>query len=269
MQKQTNQPLFPNVLWEKPLNRRAAKKLLIIGGHASQFSATASTYQSALAAGIGEAKVVLPAPLRKLTGGLADALFVPATPAGSIAKAAYPEIKSYITESDGVLLAGELSSNAETVSVLEQLLTDTTSPLIICGDVIDSLLALTSAIFKHPTRLLIGNSRTLVNLAGKLNIPMTIKPEAGVVNKVNLLSALEAEQGASWVLHGPELIIAAGGKCSVTTYHSSDKLPLDHLPGIFSTFWLQHPQAYDALTTAAFIAAQAGTLEAVPKLIDR
>src|SRR3990172_12023595 len=91
---QTNQPIFPKILWERPINKRAAKQLLIVGGHSMHFSATQQAYLEAIATGVGEAKVVLPDSVLKLTGSsnLPDCLFVPSNTSGSMAKAALDEI---------------------------------------------------------------------------------------------------------------------------------------------------------------------------------
>src|SRR5688572_145008 len=170
--KQASEPLFPDIFWNRPLNRRAAKKLLIIGGHAKQFSQTQQCYLAAKASGIGEAKVVLPEGTRKYIKGAPDCVFVAQTKSGSFAKTAYEEIKGFIKESDGVLLAGEFSQNSETISLLEQLLTDAKKPLVISAEIIESMIFNPPALFSQPSRLLLAPTKLLLSLAGKLDLPI-------------------------------------------------------------------------------------------------
>src|SRR3989344_4370866 len=135
--KQANEPAFPKIFWNKPVSRKAAKSLLIIGGHAKQFSGTQTAYQAALAAGIGEAKGVLPDSLRKFVGPLPDAILAPSSKSGSIAKIAAADIIAASKAVDSVLFADELSHNSETISLVEQLLTEISKPVILSQTVIE------------------------------------------------------------------------------------------------------------------------------------
>lgn len=255
IQKQSAKPLFPKILWERPINKRAAKSLLIIGGHATQFSATQLAYQEALAAGIGEAKVVLPDSVLKLTGhsNLPDCLFVPSNNSGAMAKAALEEILVYAGESDGILLAGELSENAETVSMLEGLVEQVKNPLAMTDEVIKSLLFATGKLIGGKNRLLITTMQTFIKLAEKLEMEITIQPGQSLFNKVEFLQTLANQTGLDLVLGGAETVVASNGKVSVTpTAKAGDLLG----SGLISTFWLQHSGKFEALTTAAYIISQ-------------
>jgi NAD(P)H-hydrate repair Nnr-like enzyme with NAD(P)H-hydrate dehydratase domain len=261
--KQTTEPLFPKILWERPINKKAAKQLLIIGGHASEFSKTQMAYQEAMAAGVGGAKVVLPDSVYKLTGSLPDCLFVPSTQSGSIAKSALDEIFRYIDECDGLLMPGELSHNTETTSVVEQIVRGCTKPLVISGEVIEMLLYEPSLIFGKSQRLLLANSQTFIKLASKLGVAIKIKPSASLVNKIELLEALSQNNSADYVLNGHETIVHSNHKTSVT----NTPKPNYYGDGLFTTFWLQHPNKFEALTTAAFVMSKATSIGAIPSIL--
>ena len=51
-------PLYPELLWSRPENRKHAGKLLIVGGHAQSFAAPAQAFSKAGKAGIGTARYV-------------------------------------------------------------------------------------------------------------------------------------------------------------------------------------------------------------------
>ena len=60
-QRQTpEQPLFPDIEWNKPEQRSRAGKLGIIGGNKLGFAGVAEAYSTALASGVGEARALLP-----------------------------------------------------------------------------------------------------------------------------------------------------------------------------------------------------------------
>ena len=63
--QEPGKPLFPDVEWNKPERRDQAGKLGIIGGNKLGFLAVAESYQEALKAGVGEARVLLPDALKK------------------------------------------------------------------------------------------------------------------------------------------------------------------------------------------------------------
>ena len=137
--KQTSdEPLFPELLWSRPENKRTAGKLLIIGGSAHGFAAPAEAYQEAQAAGIGSLRVALPAPLKSTAGLLLDTVdYAPATPSGSFAKASLDTMLESATWADGILVAGDLGRNSETAVVLESLLEKTTVQPILTKDAIE------------------------------------------------------------------------------------------------------------------------------------
>src|SRR5690606_35689407 len=103
--KQTNdKPLFPDMQWNRPENKRHAGKLLVIGGNLHGFSAPAEAYGEALQAGAGAVRVMLPDALQRTVGKLfPDAEFVPSTPSGSFATKALGELLLAVQWADGVL----------------------------------------------------------------------------------------------------------------------------------------------------------------------
>ena len=247
--KQTKEPLFPKILWNQPVNKRTAKRLLIIGGQAKQFGHTQDTYRAALEAGIGTAKVVLPDAIQVYTGELPDGLFVTSTKVGSMAKPALAEIKVFAAESDGLLLAGELSKNSETLSLIESLLDEITLPTVITEEVINSLLYRPSSLFGASGRLLIASSQAFVKLAEKLKIGIQINSNSSLLNRIDLLMALATLQPSNFVALGPEIIIAGKNQISVTPVSNIDPV---RTAAFLATYWLQHSDSFQALTTGAY-----------------
>jgi len=60
-QKQASEkPLFPDIAWSKPEMRSFAGKLAIVGGNKLGFAGVAEAYGTALEAGVGEVRVLMP-----------------------------------------------------------------------------------------------------------------------------------------------------------------------------------------------------------------
>src|SRR3989344_6678256 len=112
--KQVSEPLFPDLLWSRPENKRQAGKLLIVGGNVHGFAAPVSAYNTAVKAGVGTTSVVLPGSLKKTitqqfphfrgTSSETGVEFVSSTPSGSLAKRALEMLLDNAKWADGVLL---------------------------------------------------------------------------------------------------------------------------------------------------------------------
>lgn len=253
LQKQTKDPLFEDTLWSQPVNQQAAKKLLIIGGHGQQFSLTQASYQAAMEAGIGEARVVLPKSLRSIIGQAPGCHFVPSTPSGSFGKEGTEEIMRMITECDGALLAGELSTNSETIALIEHMTDQSPQPLML-GDEAVRLLLHAPRTLQRAGRALIMTLTTASELAKTFRIPIYVKQPD--VNKTRqLLEALDKQLGRPVVVYDQEqILVSAAGAISVTPII---QLTLAQLQGGMATWWLQHADSFKALTTAAWQLKQA------------
>src|SRR3989338_4168466 len=89
----SEQPLFLDLIWSRPENKNQSGKLLIVGGNLYGFGAPAEAYAVAGQAGIGTARVVLPAAIKKAVGSfIENGTFAPSTPSGSFSQTALDEL---------------------------------------------------------------------------------------------------------------------------------------------------------------------------------
>ena len=58
--RQDGAPLYPKILYNRPVTRSGAGRLLAIGGHTGEFSLPTALYGFAMAGGAGECVVALP-----------------------------------------------------------------------------------------------------------------------------------------------------------------------------------------------------------------
>lgn len=251
-QKQTRQaPLFPDLLWSRPENRRHAGKLLILGGNGHGFAAPAAAYAEAGKAGIGTCRVVLPDALHKTVSSMFPAADYAASTAtsGGFARAALAEWLDQSAWADGVLLAGDLGHNSETAMLLESYLDKYGGQLSLVGDAIDYCL-------DTPELCLTRPDTTLGMSAGQLQkFMMAAKWPTAVTSTMALLQLVETLQAFTrqyplniMTVHDQHVVVAAAGQVSSTTVAASN---LTSLVSHAAVWWLQNPsQAYEALTTS-------------------
>jgi NAD(P)H-hydrate repair Nnr-like enzyme with NAD(P)H-hydrate dehydratase domain len=246
-------PLYPKVLWNRPISRGAAGMLAIIGGHAQEFGDAQAAYQFAVAAGAGKVQVILPDSLRKL---LHDTWFVPSSPSGSIGRGALGEIDYQLQSADGILIGPNLSQNSETAIVAETIIGTAAVPVTVAADAIDTLAFHARVMTENEKAVLVIDMPQVFRLAGELGIPLYVRPERELLGRIEIIQQLAAEAKAAIIFYGRELIVAHSGKLSVTA--TPHRAPRDLIAAIAATFWMQRQSdPFERLTTAAFVAASA------------
>src|SRR3954469_20037555 len=98
--RQDADPLYPKVLYNRPITRSGGGRLLIVGGHSGEFSLPTAIHQFAVAAGVGEAVAVLPDNLAKFLGGAPGTAFAASSTSGSLGREALGRILELSEESD-------------------------------------------------------------------------------------------------------------------------------------------------------------------------
>jgi NAD(P)H-hydrate repair Nnr-like enzyme with NAD(P)H-hydrate dehydratase domain len=250
--RQANKPLFEDLLWSRPENKRYAGKLLIVGGNLHSLAVPAAAFAAAEKAGIGTARVVLPGAAQKVLGrGFLEAEFAPNTPSGSFSREALAVILENAHWADGVLLAGDFGRNSETAILLESLLDKYTGPLVAAGDAVDYFLGGKSRLLERPNTVSLINLGKLQKLV-KNNTPQdVIKHDMNLIDLVNILQKWTDGQNLGVVTrHQASLVAAYGGKVSTTT--SEDELAWQiELAAYVATWLIQQPaKPFEAITTA-------------------
>ena len=253
--QQTTEPLFPDILWSRPENKMTAGKLLIVGGNSFGFSAPATAFASAMNAGIGGVRILMPSGLQKVVGHLPDAYFAPQNPSGSFSKQALDELLLHSNWADAVLLAGELGRNSETAVTLETFSKKYTGPLVVTKDAIDY--------FMHVPQLLVGRPDTCAVLSieqlQKLGMrtarqtPITLSMTNGML--AEWLHEFTSEFHAAIVtLHNKHLFVAHKGRVASIPYTENEKIWRVATAARASVFWLQNPSKLLEAIASSFLA---------------
>jgi NAD(P)H-hydrate repair Nnr-like enzyme with NAD(P)H-hydrate dehydratase domain len=255
--KQVDQPAFPKLLWNRPISRSGAGRLLIIGGHRDEFHDVQTVYRLAFAAGIGSCRVILPDSLRKLLSDIPDTSFVPSTNSGSISKLALGEILSYAESHDAIMIGPNLSNNSETAILIESILQKFSGPVIMGNDAVKLLKHQIKLITDRKGSLLVGSMIDFFGIANDLKLPLHIK-DGGTINKLEIMKQLQDLMIADSLLVGRDMITAADGKLSHTPSVSAMDFFTNPCLALAAVWFVQNPNNhFEALTTAAYILKEA------------
>ena len=257
--KQTTEPLFPDLQWSRPENKRYAGKLLIIGGNLHGFAAPATAYQEAQKAGIGVGKVLLPDALKKTVGRiLENGEYAPSTPSGSFNKQAQATWMEWAQWADAVLLAGDLGRNSETAVAIERFTELYSGPLTITKDAVDY--------FNHTASLILNRSKTtlVLSVAQLQKLSREALPERplkfsfGLPQLVEWLHDFTETHQANLVTYHHEHIIAASQGQVTTTNVGNQETWRVKIAAHSAVWWLQNNgKPLEAITVGVFESFQA------------
>jgi NAD(P)H-hydrate repair Nnr-like enzyme with NAD(P)H-hydrate dehydratase domain len=249
LRQKGDEAVFPDLVWSRPVNKRYAGKLLIIGGHGQSFSAVSAAYSAALAAGIGTARVIVPDSLQKtLSAVFPEAEYAPSTPIGSFSRKALAELVDASDWADGLLLAGDFGRNSETAVLLENFIAKYRGILIITGDTLDYFLNEPAVLTERDNTVLVGSIKQLQKLAS----PHLIEQRAELIKSVEQISVWAQSAPISVVTsHAGQVIVAHQDQISTTPARITDP---DVQMAAYANVWrLQQPEKpFEALTTAVY-----------------
>jgi hypothetical protein len=276
--KQTDKPLFPDVLWNRPLNRRYGGRLLIVGGQKSGFNECQAIYQIAEAAGAGECGLALPDSLERTVGPLGIGHFLPSSASGSLGKSALGGILELSREYDAVVIAGNLTNNAETAVLVESLIDKLDLPIVVGLEATQIMQFNPHKLIGRPKTLLVLDTSSTLKLAGSLKIPVVIQAGDSLMSKVELISNLADQSKCDYfVSNGQNLV---WDQKIIVTDLPHEVAP-EALVGIAATFWIQNQsKPAQGLATAGYVAAQAvkkagskatitNLANIIPKILDQ
>lgn len=249
--KQTpEQPLFPDLLWSRPENKRQAGKLLVVGGNAHGFAAPAEVYAAAEKAGAGTVRVLLPDSLQKTVGqAFADGEFAPSTPSGSFSQRALAELLDTARRADGVLLAGDFGHNSETAILLEKFVAEYNGQLTLAQDALDYFTPRPEPLINRDKTLLVANFSQLQKLAQAAHFPQAFTSQMDLLRLVEQLHNFSQLHAAGvMVEHADNMIIALDGQVSTTKMPAASQISTAAAAAVW---WLQNPaKPFEAITTS-------------------
>lgn len=182
-------------------------------------------------------------------------LFVPATPAGTLAKS------STLTQqnTDAILLIGDLSKNAETAEAVSALCRAYVGSLVVARDSLDLLTTNASSLVMRPHTTLVASLAQLQKLFRALYYPKMLLLTAPLMSVVEALHKFTLSYPVTLLtLHEGQILTAAGGEVVSTPLGDTDYSPLGLWNGELATrvaaYQIFCPEQELAATTAAILA---------------
>lgn len=236
-------PLFADLEWSRPERRDQAGKLAIIGGNKLSFVAVAESFQTAIDAGVGEAKVLLPNALKtSVPPSLTDVIFAASNPSGSLAKDALTDMKTIGAWADMALLVGDAGRNSETAVVYEQFLLHYDKPLVITRDAVDLVKHGMAQLVDRPDTLFVVSFAQLQKMLQLVYYPKMLTFSMQLAQLVDVVHKFTITYPCSlMVLHKDTMIIASEG--AVVTQEWSNPMAIwrGQVATRAASYWLWNP----------------------------
>lgn len=250
-QKQTkDKPLFEDLLWSRPENKRHAGKLLIIGGQAGEFQNISSAYSFAQEAGAGHLRMLLPESLRKITEHIQGVEFAPANKGGGFGKTALAQFFDLSQWADHILLAGDFGKNSETTVILDGFLLKNSKTTTISQNALDSIGISFNQLVRMPLTL-VTDRNTFQKIGKAIGTHVPITSLTTYENMGEIIQNISSKSKANFVIMDEEHIwVAVNGKLVSTR---SKPVDINALSSYCAVWQMQNPaKPLEALATACF-----------------
>lgn len=210
----TVKPLFPDIEWNKPERRDQAGRLGIIGGNKLGFVGVAEAYTTALTAGVGEVRVLLPDILKKtVPNSITDTIFAPTNPSGSLARDAFGSMQALADWSNGIILVGDAGRNSETALVYDDFISSYVGQLTITRDAIDLVKNNNALLVERPDTMLVASFAQVQKLFQSVYYPKILTFSMHLGQLVECLHKFTLSYPLTIVtLHRDTIIIASDGE---------------------------------------------------------
>lgn len=248
-----DKPLFPDIEWSKPEQRNARGRLGIIGGNKLGFAGVAESYQTALATGAGEVRVLLPDCLRKqIPAAMTDVKFGASNPSGSLAKDALAEALALGQWGTCLLLAGDAGRNSETAVLYSDLLRNYTGQLVLTRDAVDLVKNDAEALVNRPNTVLVLSFAQLQKLFQHVYYPKMLTFSMQLMQLVEAVHKFTITYPVTLtVLHRETLIVAHHGEVTSTTWNTPMAIWRGHTAARAATYLMWTPsQPLEAVTSS-------------------
>lgn len=252
--KQTiTQPLFPDINWSKPEQRSQSGRLGIIGGNKLGFAGVGEGYGIAMAAGVGELRVLLPDVLRKsVPSTITDTMFGATNPSGSLARGALIQMTTIGQWATGILLIGDAGRNSETAIVYEDFIQTYSGQLTLTRDAIDLVKHSSQLIVERPDTLLVLSFAQLQKLFQLVYYPKVLTFSMQLTSLIEALHKFTITYPiAITVLFKEQLIVASGGEITSTPWENPMAIWRGSVAAKAAVYWLWTPgKALESITSS-------------------
>ena len=243
--QEKSKPLFPDIEWNKPERRDQSGKLAIIGGNKLGFAAVADSYQTALAAGVGEVRVMLPDALKRtVPSAMTDVLFAPTNHSGGLSSAAVTSVQTLVDWADATLLIGDAGRNSQTAALYAELAKNAAGPVIITRDAIDLVQNSFHEIIDNPHVMFVASFAQTQKLFRAVYYPKILTFKMQLAQFVEALHKFTITYPVTLCsFHADNLVIARGGEVITQTWSEPMAIWRGTVPSRIASYVVWSPEA--------------------------
>ncbi len=245
-------PLFPDVEWNRPEQRNLRGKLGIIGGNKLGFAGVAESYSTALEAGAGEVKVLLPDILRKtIPAHITEAMFAPTNISGSLSREALEDMQSIAMWSTGVLLAGDTGRSSETAIVYDDFVASYSGWLTLTRDAVDLMRRSAPEIVERDQTLYVLSFAQLQKLFQDVYYPKILTFSMQLAQLVENLHKFTLSYPVTiMTLHKDHIVIAHSGAVITQAWNNPMLIWRGQTAARAASYLLWHNKPLEALASS-------------------
>ncbi|MFZ1360893.1 MAG: hypothetical protein WAS27_02625 [Candidatus Saccharimonadales bacterium] len=248
-----DKPLFPDIEWSKPEVASRAGKLGIVGGNKLGFVAVGHAYSTALATGVGSARVLLPDILKKMIPPtITDTHFATTNPSGGLSRDAKPSMHALGQWADGVLLIGDAGKNSETAILYDDFLRDYHGQLTITRDAFDLYKQSLDIVAERERTLLVLSFTQLQTLFRSVYYPKILTFSMQLQQLVEALHKFTITYPTIvTTYHHNHVIVASGGHVATQAWDNPMAIWQGSVATQAACYWLWTPtQSFEAVTAS-------------------
>lgn len=237
------EPIFTDILWNKPERREQSGRLGIIGGNKLGFAGVAESYSTALKTGIGEARILLPDVLKKsIPTNITEARFTPSNLSGSLSRDALPDMRALAEWANGILLIGDAGRSSETAIVYDDFIRDYEGVLILTRDAIDLISSSHNQILERKNTLFVASFAQVQKLFRSVYYPKMLTFSMQLLQFVDSLHKFTVTHPVTIAtLHKDTIIIANRGKVITMEWTQPLKIWRGNTASIMAVYYLWNP----------------------------
>jgi NAD(P)H-hydrate epimerase len=280
--------LFPKLLWQRPVHfyKAEAGKILVLAGSKGMSGAAILTCEAVFRSGTGILLLGFPESLKSIYAEIlpeAMTLPLPETLSQSLAKKSEKMIKEQARSCDVVIIGPGLSSNAETVHLVWQLIFEIEKPIVLDADGLTALakgievmrskekLAFMVDFFRKKVGELVltphpGEALKIINAIKPIElVKQKITADYIEKNKEKIAPIISSYLNAITILKGHDTVITDSMGKTVINKVGGPELATagagDVLSGIVGSFIGQNPkQIFEACCTAVYLHGLSGQI---------
>ncbi len=199
---QRDQILYPDILFNRPINPLLKPHILLVGGRPGGLKELSDCYNTILALGIFP-ELVTPVAVGQLTPGLRPAVELKSLQGGQLDKS---QLGQVITENHLVVLAPGLAKGSINQLAIEYILSNSQAIMLLTDEALQ-LAQINAEIFRRQKAIFCLSTEGLVAMANYLGVAVTIRPKRGIFNHFDIICAIQEAVGGVFIVYSQSQII--------------------------------------------------------------